>query len=451
MVTRCNWYRTGERFANERIYVMLPFERVEPPKQPPQILIGTRTQGLMLFDGHSFQPFRTEADAFLLENQLYHGAVLSDGTFALATLRNGVIIIDRHGRIRQHLNKESGLQDENVKYVYPDRQGGLWLALNDGISRVEVPGPFMIFDDYSGLKTDVHSIRRHEGVLYVATNLGVSYLNPMPVAAEPAESKAKLTRARFPVDPQKLLRKAGLCCHSRNHHNCWLPPPTGFIQIKNHQAKFIKKSENSSFVCFFLYRSKVEPNRVFVGLLDGLASLRMSDGQWIDEGRIPEITEQIHTIVENDAGELWLGTSAQGVLRVKFATNAIGNDLAKPQVSRFNAEQGLPEGWIDVFSTSTRSVFTSEFGPYFFDEQTETFLADTTFDHAFTGEDRGIGPFSEEKSRKNLHDDQWGSSFRSAAAGWFAGLVEDAISQNFPATGLGALHRRLFGTNKRRK
>jgi len=72
--------RGGERFADDRIDAMLPYDE-------RRILIATRSQGLYLFDGSVYQPFKTAADAFLLENQLFRGALSPDGSFALATMR----------------------------------------------------------------------------------------------------------------------------------------------------------------------------------------------------------------------------------------------------------------------------------------------------------------------------------------------------------------------------
>ena len=100
------------QFARERIYMIVPYDQ-------NRILIGTRTKGLLLFDGSSFIQFTTEAEQFLLDNQIYHGAALNNGLFAIATLRGGMLVIDKDGRVRQIINQQSGLQDESVKFIYP--------------------------------------------------------------------------------------------------------------------------------------------------------------------------------------------------------------------------------------------------------------------------------------------------------------------------------------------
>ena len=77
-------------------------------------------------------------------------------------------------------NKVSGLQDDNVKYVFEDTYGNLWLGLNKGISKIEYGSPIYFFDDGSGLGGNVISVTRHEDRLFVGTSSGLYYLESPP-------------------------------------------------------------------------------------------------------------------------------------------------------------------------------------------------------------------------------------------------------------------------------
>ncbi|NIM17485.1 MAG: hypothetical protein GTO45_36195 [Candidatus Aminicenantes bacterium] len=77
------------------------------------------------------------------------------------------------GRLKYIFDKTSGLQDENVKYVFEDIQGNLWLALNNGISRIEYKSPFFLYPDLPGL---VQSVVRHHNALYAGTSQGLFVL-----------------------------------------------------------------------------------------------------------------------------------------------------------------------------------------------------------------------------------------------------------------------------------
>jgi hypothetical protein len=133
----------GEIFApaeNEyRIFLMAP---CTTGQNQGKLLIGTRLKGFFLYDGKTAEPFETEVDEMLIKNEPTHGIGLSSGDFALGMLRGGLVVIDHLGRIKYTFDKSTGLQDENVKYIFEDRGKNLWLALNKGITRLEYGTPF---------------------------------------------------------------------------------------------------------------------------------------------------------------------------------------------------------------------------------------------------------------------------------------------------------------------
>ena len=81
----------SEQFAQERVHVLLPFGG---SSDRPNLLLGTFNRGLFLYDGQSFQPFRTEIDAFLQAQTLYKATMLPDGALGLSTISGGAVILD---------------------------------------------------------------------------------------------------------------------------------------------------------------------------------------------------------------------------------------------------------------------------------------------------------------------------------------------------------------------
>ncbi|MCK5168847.1 MAG: hypothetical protein KAQ75_03120, partial [Bacteroidales bacterium] len=80
----------SEQFANERIYVMLPFE-------DDKILLITKTQGIFIYSPNpkttdkfvKLSKFQ-EIDDFLIKNQIYCGVKLNNEQFVLGTTQKGV-------------------------------------------------------------------------------------------------------------------------------------------------------------------------------------------------------------------------------------------------------------------------------------------------------------------------------------------------------------------------
>ncbi|MGH7594908.1 MAG: triple tyrosine motif-containing protein, partial [bacterium] len=350
---------TGERFADERVQAMLPFDE-------KRILLVTRTHGLLLFDGQAFQPFPTEVNDLILEAQTYCGVNLPNGGFAIGTLRNGLIVIDRAGRLQYLLNKSTGLQDETVYALFVDAQGGLWTALHTGLSRIEATSPLTIFDDRLGSEGSVLDILRHRGELYIATSMGVYFLD---------ESLANVRRRATAGElPWKFTRVEGI------PPQCWAllssgetllgATYAGVYEIQNHRANLIDGS-----YAFALHRSRQDSNRVFVGLESSLKTLYFDQGKWRHEGEVAGVTEQIRRIWEDDEGRLWLSTFFAGVLRVDFSK---GFNFA-PAMARFDTSHGLPNSPKCLpFFAAGKFLLGTENGIFAFDESTQRFFPDTT-------------------------------------------------------------------------
>jgi len=347
----------GERFADERIYLMLPFDE-------KNILIGSRAQGLFLHDGAALKPVRTEADAFLAANQLYlPGAKLHDGTLALGTLRGGVAIIDRQGRLLRVINKAAGLLNETVSSLFTDREGALWLALDNGLARVEAVSPFTFFDEQSGLKNPLAYLLRHHGIFYAATNVGVFYLHAASREFRPVAGIEAQCLSLLPMDDMLLAATLD-----------------GVYRIEGDRADFVKPSVNNSYRALVLYRSRQNNRRIFVGLDNGLAALRFESGEWIDEGKVNGVQERIIRLFENPPGSLWLGTSASGVRRVDIAgLEQNQNAVKNAKVEAFGVGQGLPSGGVAVFAVADKEYFVSQDGVFRFDDERRRFFPDSTF------------------------------------------------------------------------
>ena len=177
----------GEKFAKIVIYALLPYtdSRQTPAvlaeenaentyyKTCKPFLAATRTHGLFVFDGASFRPFKTEADAYLIENLIRCGTVLSDGNYALGTLHGGLVVIGPQGNLRHIVDKTNGLHDNSVYHTYFDSRGGLWLALNRGIVRLELPSPLSLHTNPPALRSSVNKILQQQSKLYATTTEGV--------------------------------------------------------------------------------------------------------------------------------------------------------------------------------------------------------------------------------------------------------------------------------------
>jgi DNA-binding response OmpR family regulator/signal transduction histidine kinase len=370
----------GELFAQMGIFAMFPYD-------DRRIVIGTRSDGLFLYDGKRIIPFPTEVDDYLREKKLSYGIRLSHspGAFALATLGGGLVIMDAQGRIKELFTKASGLQDDNVKYVFEDFSGNLWLALNKGISKIEYASPISFYGEDANLPGMVLSVTRHgpHNHLYVGTTRGLYYLpffgNPggfQPVPGISGSCRSLLSRGDV------LFAAAD----------------EGLFQLDpgNREPALRKVISNRTAV---LLPSQREPRRIWVATSHGLFSLYQGNEGWTVERKFENINEEVTAMVEDEAGHLWVGTLGKGVLRIDFPSGTSPGTGWEPVVNRYNTSHDLPPGEARVFMAAGHMIVSTRQGVYRFDDQKQGFTPDYTFGKEFTEGSRYIFRLVEGKNK----------------------------------------------------
>lgn len=290
----------GERFADERIYAMLPWSHAENASDQA-VLIGTREIGWYVLDRARLTPWRNEADAFLEDDLLYQAILLDDHRLALATLRGGVILLAPDGRLIRRITLDDGLPDNGVFRVFQDDQDGLWLALSTGIARLDVGNPVSRFDRSTGLSGQALDIARYNGRIFTATTDG---LYGMITGGDGAARFAAIDAIRGQTW-RLLALKDGLLVSTMDGVYLW----------RDDEVSLLRPSAQTSFA---LLQSRRDPDRVWISLHTGLAAIyRDGKGGWLDEGRLPGLDDEIRTLYETDDGTLWAGTWYKGALRLR--------------------------------------------------------------------------------------------------------------------------------------
>ena len=322
------------------------------------LLVGSRDSGLQVLDGGPLRPLVSDVDAALRRDLVYSGAQLIDGGYALGTFQGGVYFLDATGRLRGRLDKSRGLQDDTVLGLFVDRQGGLWLALDRGLSRVESALPLSRFDERSGLNGAVLSLHRHRDVLHAGTAQGVFRLQPGAEARFVAVDGLRgQTYAFLSVGDDLLVGNND-----------------GSFLIRDGTVSQLQRGDTGTTMGFLA--SRTTPGRIYVGLWDGLAVLRHAHGAWIDEGRIDGINLTVSSMVEEADGRLWVGTWNHGVARLRFATDADGRVVLGARED-FDVVAGLPQLQDNfVQDVDGRALFSTHRGLLRFDEATRRFVPD---------------------------------------------------------------------------
>ena len=362
----------GERFATEKIRAILPWG--EPAEGATgELLIVTSTQGCWIFDGTGYRAWPTEADSALKERLVYSAIFLDDGSLLISSLYGGITQLDRQGRLLRHLDNASGVGDNAVYAMMQDRQRGLWLGTENGVTRLDMGSPLSWHDERGGLEGQVMALQRYHGHLYAGTTKGLFRLH----AREGGIARFE----RLPVAP-------GHCANMTTLGDSLLAACTlGLFEIRGEQ---ITTALSSRMAVYSTLRSRMNPDRLYLGLQDGFMSFRHENGGWTEEGRVPGMIDEVRSQFETADGRLWLGLQSGGIVRLALPRNwgasAEANALAR--VEYFGAGQGVPVGPTEVHTIGGEPRFGTTAGLLQFDEAQGRFVPDPRFANLFAGQSR---------------------------------------------------------------
>jgi hypothetical protein len=306
------------------------------PYDAQHILVSARNGLFTLYDGEKVTPFPTPVDDYFLKYKLYTSTILADGSICATTLGGGVVILEHDGKLRQIIDKDAGLLTSETLSAYQDREGALWVGMEDGVSRVEVESPISIFS-----RSGSFDVLRFQGTIYasgVESNSAVSRL-----VSDPKTGRPSFVPLHGPGQGWTLLV---------------FKDPEGKTpdQLLAATSEGVMRVEGDNLVPampvvhglpeqnYFLLQSRKTPARVFIGHSDGISSMRWDGRTWIDEGRLPGTLYEARSLAEDGEGTLWAAGADGKVLRVEVAPSGMHD--AKFQ--ELGAREGLPAGITDV-------------------------------------------------------------------------------------------------------
>ncbi|WP_397547111.1 ATP-binding protein [Rhodothermus marinus] len=339
----------GERFAHLRIYAMMPYDG-------DRILIATREAGLWLYDGRTFRHLPSEVEPLLRTYPLYHGTAMPGGFFALATLGGGVFIIDREGRIVQVIDEAVGLPDSWVNYVYVDRQGSLWMALNSrGLARADAVPFLTVWDKRLGLDGFAYWLQKERsGKLLAATSTGLFGL-------ERQGHRLHFRKMRDVNEQVFKIIEMGEMLLAGAGDGVWVLRGRDLMQKLDLGLTYDLLSVNDTLV--------------FAGLSRELVLLQRKENQWrIARRKIGNLTGEVLRIARSER-TLWLSLRGGQVVRMQFPNGW----LQDPEVTIYGAEDGLPGEVTQMVETDSTLFFYAREGIYrFVPEARPAFQRDTT-------------------------------------------------------------------------
>ena len=270
-------------------------------------LVVVRGKGLFLLEGGEARP--VGAPRGLDEKEVEAGALLPDGRVALATRRGGIVVLGPGFDVDETAATAQGLPGDDARALHVARDGALWVALDAGLSRVELASPVSVYDRRTGLSGTVLSVARHRGRIVVASSAGLFELDSAARGAD-GRPAPRFSRVEGVGPGCFATASAGEELLVGTRRGLFVVGPGGAAPVPGTQALAI----------YAVVPSLRFPGRVWLGLADGLGLVGRERGSWRLERHEKGVGGPIRFVVEVPGGDgaVWLGSVFRGVLRARF-------------------------------------------------------------------------------------------------------------------------------------
>ncbi len=326
-------------------------------------LVTTIKDGIFYYSKSAFGTWKTSSADFLKANRIYCAGLLEDGKIAVGTSLSGMVVLDRQGRIFQHLAKKSGLQNNTVLSIFPDKAGSLWLGLDNGIDLVAINSPFSnIFPD-GDLQGTGYALEIFAGKIYFGTNTGL-YCTDWKAFYPPEEQHP------FQLVANTKGQVWGL---NRLGNSLLLGHHEGAFDVRDHLAQKIAELPG---VWKFL---PISATTALAGHYNGVAFFKKTNAQWHLSGQPKGLSESSRILEKSANGKVWIAHPYRGAYRLDLDTAT-----QNIEIEFFNVKNGLPSDFNNyVFKLGDLLVFAAEKGIFSFDETLKRFVPNEEFNNIF--------------------------------------------------------------------
>jgi len=264
----------------------------------------TEKGSFYLFDQEVTEEIKKYSNPEIQSKLIYSSIQLSNGSFVLGTISDGIYQIDKEGKLIAHINKENGLLNNTVLSVFEDRDNNVWLGLDNGISVVNFNSPFSEFNDTKGVVGQVYASKVFEDKLYIGTNQGLFFKENY------SSSPLKLVKkTKGQVWSLREIDKTLFCGHNE-----------GTFILKDGKATKISDIPGA-----WDFKKVPKSNRFIIqGNYDGLYVLEKKEGIWQFKNRVSgfNISSRFFEFISDN--EILVNHEYKGVFKL-----LLSNDLNK--------------------------------------------------------------------------------------------------------------------------
>lgn len=330
------------------------------PLKNDTILISTLKHGFYSLINFRLEKWQTAYDDFLKSEKMYDVTLVSNNQLAIATSKKGTLIMDENRKVIYHFSKFNGLQNNNVLKTFEDREGNIWLGLDNGIDCIFLKSRYTHVIPDRDLQSTGYTAAVFNNKIYLGLSDGV-YEAPYKDRYDPL--KADHFKKIHHTDGQTWGLQSMENDLLLGHHE------GGFILKDGHINTLIKDGGIWTFI-------PLDSNHLLSGGYNGLNVFEKKSGQWQLLGKVEGLNESCRIMMKDNKNSVWISHPYRGIFRLKWNDS----NYLNPRISFYDTKNGLPSNLNNyVFSVRNHAVIGTEYGIYRMNENTNLFEPDIEF------------------------------------------------------------------------
>ncbi len=325
-----------------------------------ELLLVTQKNGLFRLGNSRVEEWSIGISGFLKQQESFAAESIHDEYFAIGTIRGGMVIVDKTGRLIQKLNKAMGMgNDEYIHDIFLDKDNNLWVAQHGIISHILTNSAFTTIDERHGIPGYVLYLNHHKGKIYASTTTGT-------VVKDGNEPWHKIGEDK-PFKPISTSKERDWIS-IRKDGDFFIAGNDGIVQVLDRGLKPLIRGKR-----FWAAVAMKNSPYLVIGSIEGeLLLLSRESGEWKFKHEIKGFDQPMDFLEQTEDGNLWMTDSGSGVYKILL--NAKKDSVLK--IKTYNESHGLPSSDRNrVFRHKDRLYFATAAGIYQYNGDTDSFEA----------------------------------------------------------------------------
>ncbi|HTN19008.1 MAG TPA: triple tyrosine motif-containing protein [Pelobium sp.] len=330
------------------------------------LLVSTLKNGLYLLAGESLTKKVDNTQSLFIKNRIYDAISLRDDLFAFATNSAGCYIVNKRGDIVQSFSYKEGLQKNNIRSVFLDKNQNLWLGLDDGIDFVAFNNAIKYIYPDAAKQTSSYATQILDNYLYVGTSNGLysakieTKFSDISYSHQPF---AEIPNLQGQVWNLNTINRKLLVAHEEG---AYVVNNNNVEQLFRYPGTWMFEALSSSF----------PSKEIIAGTYNGLYHISFENDRFIGKGDIKGFGASMRFILyDHDTNTIWASHPYRGVYRFKLSADK--SKIEKTWL--YTNSNGLPSSLYNyVARIKNRIVVATQKGIYEFDEAEQKFSPSKT-------------------------------------------------------------------------